>query len=169
MTQALARAMSSSDARASFALRWSKLTVAVIVWISFGLIAVRSASPQDVPSGTVEFTGGSIAAGIGYSWGKGILVFQGMHYPFKVSGLSIVHVGVSSYSASGTVYNLTKLDDINGIYTAVSAGVAVAGGASAAAMKNSKGVLIQMASTHIGVNFSLAARGVEISLYGTPF
>jgi hypothetical protein len=68
----------------------------------------------------------------------------------KVQGLSIVQVGISKYTASGTVYGLTKPSDINGIYTAVSAGAAVAGGASATTMKNSKGVVIQWVATHQG-------------------
>jgi hypothetical protein len=148
---------------------WRRLTVALIVLISSGLVEVYSASSQDVPSGTIQLSGGSVAAGIGYTWGKGIVTFEGKNYPIKVDGLSVIHVGASSYTASGTVYNLKQISDINGVYTAVAAGVAVAGGASATAMKNSKGVLIQMASTHLGVNFSLGAKGVTISLYGTPF
>ena len=147
---------------------WRRLTVALIVLISSGLVEVYSAASQDVPNATIELSGGSVAAGVGYTWGKGIVTYEGKHYPVKVDGLSILHVGASSYTASGTVYNLKKITDINGVYTAVSAGVAVAGGASATSMKNSKGVLIQMASTHLGVNFSLGAKGVTISLYGKP-
>jgi hypothetical protein len=107
------------------------------------------AASQDVPDATIEFSGGSVAAGIGYTWGRGILTYQGKHYPVKIDGLSIAHVGVSHYTASGAVYHLTQVTDINGVYTAVSAGAAVAGGASATAMKNSKGVVIQMVSTHL--------------------
>jgi hypothetical protein len=159
----------SKAGHAFYSSNWlGRLTVALAVLISCGLVEVRSAATQDVPRATIEFSGGSVAAGIGYTWGKGILTFEGEHYPFKVDGLSIVHVGVSSYTASGTVYNLTKASDLNGVYTAVSAGVAVAGGASATSMKNSKGVLIQMTSTHMGVDFTLAAKGVSISLYGNP-
>jgi hypothetical protein len=166
----LTRATRTTTARTFFTPNWwSGIIVALAVLVSGSLVKVHLAAAQDVPSGTIEFTGGSVAAGIGYSWGKGILIFEGKHYPLKVAGLSILHVGASSYSASGTVYNLTKVNDINGIYAAASAGAAVAGGASVASMKNSKGVLITMTSTHMGVNFSLAARGVTISLYGTPF
>jgi hypothetical protein len=128
------------------------------------LTAVRSAVAQDVPDATIEFSGGSVAAGIGFTWGRGELTFQGKKYPLRVSGLSIVHVGISSYTASGAVYHLTKASDINGIYTAVSAGVAVAGGASATAMRNASGVVIQMVSTHAGLNFSLGTKGVSIAL-----
>jgi hypothetical protein len=81
-----------------------------------------------------------------------------------VSGLSIVHVGISHYTASGTVYDLNQVSDINGIYTAVSAGAAIAGGASVTAMKNSRGVLIQMVATHAGLNFSLGPKGMTVSL-----
>ena len=147
---------------------WSKLTIALFVLISCGLLQVRLAASQDIPDATIEFSGGSVAAGIGYTWGRGILTYQGKHYPIKVDGLSIVHVGVSHYTASGAVYHLTQVTDINGVYTAVSAGAAVAGGASATAMKNSKGVVIQMVSTHVGLNFSLGAKGVTITQSGKP-
>jgi hypothetical protein len=143
---------------------WSKLTLALILWISCSFVGVRLAAAQNVPTGTIQLSGGSIAAGIGFTWGSGTLIFEGKTYRLKVDGLSILQVGVSSYTASGTVYDLTKLSDINGIYTAVSAGAAVAGGASATAMKNSHGVLIQWVANHIGLNFSLAAKGVEIEL-----
>lgn len=148
--------------------RWRKLTVALIILISSGLVKVHSAASQDVPDATIELSGGSVAAGIGFTWGRGILTYQGIHYPVKVDGLSIVHVGVSHYTASGAVYHMTQVSDINGVYTAISAGAAVAGGASATAMKNSKGVVIQMASTHVGLNFSLGPKGVTITQSGKP-
>jgi hypothetical protein len=163
------RTMRENTARAFFASDWwSKLTVALIVLLCCCLLEVQSAASQEVPDATIELSGGSVAAGIGYSWAKGILTYQGKHYPVKVDGLSIIHVGVSHYTASGAVYHMTQVTDINGVYTAVSAGAAIAGGASATAMKNSKGVVIQMTSTHIGLNFSLGTKGVTISLYGKP-
>jgi hypothetical protein len=143
---------------------WSTLTFALLIWISFGVAVARLAVAQSVPSGTLELSGGSVAAGIGYTWGHGTLIFEGKKYGLKVQGLSIVQVGISQYTASGTVYNLTKASDINGIYTAFSAGAAVAGGASATTMKNSNGVVIQWVATHQGINLSLSAKGVSIHL-----
>jgi hypothetical protein len=143
--------------------RWSTAILLLIGLTTCGLLA-RLAAAQDIPTGTIELSGGSVAAGIGYTWGKGKLIFEGKTYRLKVDGLSILHVGISSYTASGTVYNLTKLSDINGVYTAGSAGVAVAGGPSVTAMKNSHGVLIQMVANHVGLNFSLAAKGVKVEL-----
>jgi hypothetical protein len=124
----------------------------------------RSVAAQDVPSATIEFSGGSVAAGIGYTWGGGTLLYQGKEYFLKVDGLTIVHVGVSGYTASGAVYHLTKLTDIGGVYTAVSAGVAVAGGATATTMKNDHGVVIEMTATHTGLNFQLGPQGMTITL-----
>jgi hypothetical protein len=139
--------------------------LAVIVCTCYGLIAVRSASAQeDVPEATIEFSGGSVAAGIGYTWGGGTLIFEGKRYLVKVDGLSIVNVGISNYTASGTVYKLTTPSDINGVYTALSAGVAIAGGATATTMQNDKGVKIQMVATHTGIKLQLGPSGVTIKL-----
>ncbi|HJU12673.1 MAG TPA: hypothetical protein VJ728_17440 [Candidatus Binataceae bacterium] len=141
-----------------------KIIIALVFCVSYSLVEVHSAAPQNVPTATIELSGGSVAAGVGYTWGSGTLIFDGKKYPLKIDGISIVHVGASQYTASGTVYNLKNLRDINGVYTAVSAGAAIAGGASATAMKNSHGVLIQMVSTHAGLNFSLGPKGVRITL-----
>ena len=162
MTSAVQR---GSATPALFTSRWwSKLTSALLIWLSCSVAGAGLAVAQSVPSGTVELSGGSVAAGIGYTWGHGTLVFDGKKYRLKVQGLSIVQVGISEYTASGTVYDLMKLSDINGIYTAVSAGAAVAGGASATTMKNSNGVVIQWVATHQGLNLSLSAKGVSIHL-----
>ena len=150
---------------AAFAYNWwSIVGVALIMWITFGLMVARSVAAQDVPTATIEFTGGSVAAGIGFTWGSGTLIFEGKEYPVKVNGLTIVHVGASGYSASGVVYQLTKLSDIEGVYTAVSAGVAVAGGATATTMKNDHAVAIEMTATHTGLNLQLGPEGVTITL-----
>jgi len=143
---------------------WSKLALALLICLSCSVGGAGLAVAQSMPSGTLELSGGSVAAGIGYTWGHGTLIFEGKRYRLKVKGLSIVQVGISQYTASGTVYDLTKLSDINGIYTAVSAGAAVAGGASATTMKNSNGVVIQWVATHQGFNLSLSAKGVSIHL-----
>ena len=80
-----------------------------------------------------------IAAGIGFVWGKGELVYGGQKHPFKLSGVSIADVGGAHITASGIVYNQTTLDDFNGNYTAVTAGVTVGGGGSAAILRNATG------------------------------
>jgi hypothetical protein len=116
------------------------------------------------PDGTVDFTGGSIAAGIGFSWGHGTLSFGGQSHAFKISGVSLVDVGAANIAASGKVYNLRNLADFNGNYVAVTAGMTVAGGGSAAYLKNEHGVVIKLHSTEAGLRFNLAADGIKVAL-----
>jgi hypothetical protein len=143
---------------------WLRTAALGVVLLSCGLLALHPAAAADVPTATIELTGGSAAAGVGYTWGSGILIFHGKRYPLRVNGISVLHVGVSDYTASGTVYNLHKVSDIDGVYTAVSAGAAVGGGASVTAMKNSNGVLIETVANHEGVNLSLGPKGMSIAL-----
>jgi hypothetical protein len=113
---------------------------------------------------TLTMSEGQVAVGIGYSWGKGVLTYGGKQYPFKVSGISVVDVGITKATSSGKVYNLKKLEDFNGNYTAGSAEGTVAGGAGVLKMKNQNGVEIELYSTTQGVNLKLALEGVKITL-----
>jgi hypothetical protein len=81
-----------------------------------------------------------------------------------VSGLSLVKVGISKVTASGRVYNLKSLRDFDGNYTAVGAGVTLAGGGSAVSMKNQNGVRVDLSATTRGVDFTLGGGGVDIHL-----
>ena len=119
---------------------------------------------QDKPDGTITFEGGSVAVGIGFSWGSGTLTYQGKQYPVSVDGLSVGAVGVTSVTASGEVYNLKNLEDINGNYAAGTAGATLGGGGAGTAMQNDKGVVIKLVSTTQGLDFKLASSGVKINL-----
>jgi hypothetical protein len=135
--------------------------IALVVCVVFSAATVVAA---DTPSGKVRIKSKSIAIGVGVTWGEGVLTFQGKDYKFKLSGLSVVDLGVSSLSVTGEVYNLTKLEDFNGTYVAASAGVAVAGGVSATAMKNQNGVIMKLTSTQKGLKFTLAPEGTKVTL-----
>jgi hypothetical protein len=116
------------------------------------------------PDGSLSLSGTSLAAGVGWVWGKGKLDFKGKEHPFKISGLSIVDPGISSISAAGEVYNLKNLRDFDGNYTVASAGIAVGGGAGASYLKNEHGVVIKLLETEQGFRVNLAAEGVKIKL-----
>lgn len=116
--------------------------------------------------GTLTLSGGTIAAGIGYSWGHGDLNYGGQSHAFKISGLSIVDVGAANISASGHVYNLQNLSDFDGNYVAMTAGMTVAGGGSAAYLKNEHGVVIKLHSSDVGLRFALSADGIKVKLAG---
>jgi hypothetical protein len=117
-----------------------------------------------VPDATLMMSEGQVALGIGFSWGKGVLTFQGKEYPFKVKGVSVVDIGITKATSSGKVYNLKKLEDFNGNYTAASAEGTLAGGAGALTMKNQNGVVIDLLSTTAGVNLKLSVEGVSLTL-----
>ena len=133
-----------------------------------GLTSGASLAQSDRPDATFDYSGGSIAAGIGYSWGHGVLHFQGKDYPCSVSGLSIVNVGASSIKGSGNVYHLTKAEDFPGNFTAITAGATVAGGASVSSMTNQNGVVMNLSETHAGLQFTLAPSGVAVAFSGPP-
>ena len=138
--------------------------------ISASLVALSifcaplTASAAEPPDATIEFTGGTVAAGVGYSWAKGTLHYEGKSYPVDLKGLSVASVGAGSIKASGDVYHLAKLEDFDGNYTAVSAGAPVAGGGAATAMENQNGVLIKVHSTTQGLQFNLSLEGVALKV-----
>ena len=138
---------------------------AVAAVLALFVASAHGQEPKKTPDGTVEFSGGSVAAGVGYSWGSGTLTYKGVKYPITVDGLSAgAEAGVTSITASGSVYNLKKLEDFDGNYTAAGTGATVGGGASVVTMKNQNGVVIDSVSTTQGLKLSLAAGGVKIRI-----
>ena len=116
------------------------------------------------PDATVTLKGGSVAAGIGYTWGHGDLTYRNSPHEFSIKGISIVDVGVTNFTAAGQVYNLKKLSDFSGNYAAAGAGITIAGGGTATYLKNEHGVVIKLISTDVGLKFTLSADGVHVSL-----
>ena len=140
------------------------LAVATATILCLSLWGAPLRAAEEKPDATLEFNGGSVAAGVGVSWGAGVIKYKGRSYPFKVNGLSIGAVGVSNASASGSVYHLKNIDDFNGNYTAVGAGLTVAGGGGAATMKNQNGVAITVKGTTRGAKVTIGGAGVSVEL-----
>jgi len=139
------------------------LSLGVMVLIMVVLISGPAFS-QDKPDATVRLSQGQIAIGIGYTWGNGVLTYNGKEYAFKIRGLSVVDVGISSANANGEVFKLKKLADFNGTYTTVSGEATLAGGAGVVTMKNQNGVTIKLFALTQGINFKLALEGVKLTL-----
>lgn len=81
-----------------------------------------------------------------------------------MNGLSVVDLGVSKVTATGEVFNLKKLADFAGNYVAGQAGAAVGGGAGVSILKNQNAVVMKLTGTGQGVQFTLAAKGVDVKL-----
>ena len=139
-----------------------KIGLLLLLGVSTGF--AQAAKEEKKPDATVRFSGGSVAAGIGWSWGKGTLTYKGKDYPISVKGLSLGKVGITSATASGEVYNLKGLQDFDGNYTGVGAGVTLAGGRSAVTVKNQNAVRVRLVSTTRGADITLGGGGVDMRL-----
>ena len=135
-----------------------------LVAMSIVVAPMAASAAGDTPDATISLSGKSAAVGIGFAEGHGTLQYNGKSYPVKLEGLSIISVGASSFTATGDVYHLSKLDDLNGNYVVASAGATLAGGGSATAMKNQNGVVIQLRSTNEGLQFNLSLEGMSLKL-----
>ena len=142
----------------------NRKTLTVFVFLTCVFFSFATLASADEPSATVTIESTSVAIGVGVQWGHGTLKFQGKEYKFSVNGLSVIDLGVSSISATGKVYNLKKLSDFAGTYTAAEAGIAVGAGVGAASMRNQNGVDMNLTSTKTGIKFKLAPEGLKIEL-----
>jgi len=128
------------------------------------LLLGQVAGAAEQPDARVKLTGKSVAAGVGFSWGSGVLTYQGKDYPFSVSGLSAGNIGAGSADLTGDVFNLKTVDDFNGTFTSVGAGATVAGGGGAMSMRNQNGVVMNVVGTTKGLTFKLGVDGMKIEL-----
>ena len=121
--------------------------------------------PAPEVSGTVTLESTSVAIGVGVTWGHGVLtMYDGTIHKFKVNGLSVIDLGISKISATGEVFNLVQAKDMNGTFITGEAGITVIGGGSASAMKNGKGVIMQLKSRQKGLKLTLAPGGMGVEL-----
>ncbi len=124
-----------------------------------------SVVPSPKVSGNVEIETTSVALGVGFEWGKGKLtMYDGSTHDIKISGISVVDIGVSKISLTGEVFRLTDPQDFAGNYFAGEAGGALFRGGSAVAMKNEKGVVMRLNSTQKGLKLTLAGKGLSVEL-----
>src|SRR3989441_4428753 len=140
-----------------------------ILLLALGVMTgfTQAATHQSGPDATLRFSGGSFAAGIGFSWGSGTLTYQGKNYSVKVKGLSVGKVGVTSASAYGEVYNLKHLQDFNGHYNVSGSGmrgVTGGGGRKTTTMTNQAGVIVALSSTQRGVDVTATGGGVDMQI-----
>ncbi len=113
---------------------------------------------------TIALETKQVSVGVGWSWGSGTIKYKGETHRFKIDGLSINSVGASESAATGYVYNLSKLADFEGTYTAVEASGTAGGGKGIATMKNQNGVRITIHSTSQGLEVVAGPEGMKITL-----
>ena len=132
---------------------------------AFLLLAVTPGVAQGpyYPVGTISIDMTSVAAGVGASWGSGVLRFNGERHLFKIEGLSVGSVGISTINAVGNVYNMTDISQFSGNYAAVGAGLSLAGGVAGLKMQNQSGVIINLYAVQQGVQLNIGPQGFTIT------
>jgi hypothetical protein len=130
------------------------------------LIAGALAYEARADAGTVRvvFTKGGFIVGVG--GGEGVLYFRGQRYPFTVSGMSIgFTIGASTTQFQGHALHLRTASDIQGSYSVIGGGGALAAGAGGVSLQNNQtGAVLQLAGGKVGVEVSAAVGGVTIAL-----
>jgi len=129
---------------------------------AFMLVALPT--PSQAQTGTVRMTITRAGFIFGVASGTGVLRYKGKSYPLSIGGLSVGTFGASSSDLVGRAYRLRGPGSIAGTYTAVSAGVAIAGGGRTARLRNSNGVVIELHGRQIGLELSLDLSGMSVSM-----
>ena len=130
-----------------------------------GLATGAFVAPAEAATGSISLHIASAGFIFGVTGGSGTLTFRGAQYPLRVGGISAgALVGVSATDLVGTASNLHAPGDIAGIYSAIGAGMSVAGGRSAAQLSNANGVVLRLRGRQVGFSFSIDLSGMSISL-----
>ena len=118
-----------------------------------------------VPDGTVEMHEVQAAFMGSGSGGAGSLSFRGAQYAFKVGGVGVGGIGLSTIEATGEVYNLNNLGQFPGTYGQARYGFAI-GTASAGDLwlQNEAGVIMHLKAKRTGLMLSLGGDAVVISM-----
>jgi len=141
--------------------KWiAPLVVAALV----AILASPAFADDKKPDGMLKLTEGSVAVGLGWSWGHGTLTTGGKDYKVKVEGLSVGEVGMTDVKAKGDVYNLKSVDDFTGVYAAAGAGATAGQGKGVTALTNAKGVSITLTSITKGASLKIAAEGLKLTI-----
>ena len=126
-------------------------------------VVAQEAPPK--PSGTVTISQVQVALIGSGSKGGGTMHFKGRNYPFKLGGLGIGGIGVSRLDATGTVYDLRRVEDFEGVYGQARVGWAAgAQGTGEMWLKNPNGVYIHLRTQRSGYSLNLGADGMVVHL-----
>lgn len=139
----------------------SVLRVGVLALVALlGAVSMASAD-----SGTVTiriFKAGFVVGGSG---GEGMLTFKGRNYPLAVGGVSYgLTFGASETRLRGTVRNIKRPSDIEGVYAQGGAGAALGKGAQVVVLTNQNGAVLELGGEQKGLIVSLDLSGLALSL-----
>jgi hypothetical protein len=130
-----------------------------------GLATAAFVAPAEAATGQVTLHIASAGFIFGVTGGSGTLRFRGQQFPLSVGGIRAgALIGISAADLVGTASNLHAPGDIAGIYSAIGAGLSIAGGRTAAQLSNANGVVLRLRGRQVGFSFSIDLAGMSISL-----
>ena len=122
-------------------------------------------SPAQADNGRVQFTVIKAGVVIGGSGGSGTLSFKGRRYSLSIGGLSYGFTfGASQTDFRGTVTNIRRPQDVEGVYAAGSAGAALGRGAQVIVLTNQNGAVLTLSGRSVGAIVSADLNGLVLSL-----
>jgi hypothetical protein len=133
--------------------------------IALTLTGLGLAIPAYADSGSIRFNVIKAGIVIGGSGGSGTLVFHGRRYPLAIGGVSYGFTfGASATDFTGTVSNIRSPSDLNGVYGAAGAGVAVGRGAGAIVLTNQNGAVLSLTGKSVGAIVSADLNGLAVTV-----
>jgi hypothetical protein len=115
-----------------------------------------------IPDATITFHGRTAALGVGFAWGASSVEFQNKTYPVRADGFVLGAIGTAAVEGVGKVFNLTKIEDLNGDYTALVSAGAFGHGTGSLVMRNEKGVRIVMEASAAGLQLGIGPRAITL-------
>jgi hypothetical protein len=143
----------------------STITRRSLILSGAGLATAAFVVPAEAATGSVSLHIASAGFIFGVTGGSGTLTFRGQQFPLRVGGINAgALVGVSATDLVGTASNIHAPGDIAGLYSAIGAGLSIAGGRSSARLSNANGVVLRLHGRQVGFSFSIDLSGMSISL-----
>ena len=144
--------------RLSYAIRGALTALTVIT-------AAALATAAYADSGSIRFNVVKAGFVVGGSAGGGTLLFHGRRYPLSIGGISYGFTfGASATDFVGTVSNIRRPSDVNGVYAAAGAGAAIGRGAGGIVLTNQNGAVLTLSGRQAGLIVAADLNGLVITV-----
>jgi len=133
--------------------------------IALTITAAALATAAYADSGSIRFNVVKAGFVIGGSAGGGTLLFHGRRYPLSIGGISYGFTfGASATDFVGTVTNIRRPSDVNGIYGAAGAGAAIGRGVGGIVLTNQNGAVLTLSGRQAGLIVAADLNGLVITV-----
>jgi hypothetical protein len=162
--QSSAAAATADRQKGLKAMRLSSAIRAALIALIVTGAGLATAAYAD--SGAIRFNVLKAGFIVGGSAGGGTLIFHGRRYPLAIGGVSYGFTfGASTTDFIGTVSNIRRASDVNGVYAAGGVGAAIGpAGAGAIVLTNQNGAVLTLSGRQAGLIVAADLNGLAISV-----